>query len=82
MRKLLTLKRYNVWRDLSFLISKFSLVCNSLILLRMRCLVCLSRVSKNFSALLERSSVQGPYILVGHSSGGINMRLYANMYPA
>jgi len=40
-----------------------------------------NNIAEELHALLERSSVKGPYILVGHSSGGINMRLYANMYP-
>ena len=31
--------------------------------------------------LLTRAKIPGPYILVGHSFGGVNMRLYANRYP-
>lgn len=36
---------------------------------------------KELHALLERSGIEGPYILVGHSFGGMNMRLYANQFP-
>lgn len=31
--------------------------------------------------LLQTSGISPPYILVGHSFGGVNMRLYANRYP-
>jgi pimeloyl-ACP methyl ester carboxylesterase len=31
--------------------------------------------------LLARSGIAGPYILVGHSFGGMNVRLYAHEYP-
>jgi pimeloyl-ACP methyl ester carboxylesterase len=31
--------------------------------------------------LLKNANVPGPYILVGHSLGGINARLYASRYP-
>lgn len=36
---------------------------------------------KELHALLEKSKIDGPYILVGHSFGGMNMRLYANQFP-
>jgi pimeloyl-ACP methyl ester carboxylesterase len=39
-------------------------------------------VVQDLHALLERASVPGPYVLVGHSFGGLNMRLYASQYPA
>jgi len=31
--------------------------------------------------LLARSGIAGPYVLVGHSFGGMNVRLYAHAYP-
>jgi pimeloyl-ACP methyl ester carboxylesterase len=33
-------------------------------------------------ALLTRAGVVGPYVLVGHSIGGLHMQLYAASYPA
>jgi pimeloyl-ACP methyl ester carboxylesterase len=45
----------------------------------------LPRTSKNIveelRTLLRNIGIYPPYILVGHSSGGINMRLFANLYP-
>ena len=32
-------------------------------------------------ALLNNAEVQGPYVLVGHSLGGVNVQLYASQYP-
>jgi pimeloyl-ACP methyl ester carboxylesterase len=32
--------------------------------------------------LLAKSGIAGPYVLVGHSFGGMNVRLYAHEYPA
>ncbi len=32
-------------------------------------------------ALLTKAGVQGPYVLVGHSMGGVIMRVYAHHYP-
>lgn len=32
-------------------------------------------------ALLDNAGVQAPFILVGHSLGGVNMQLYASRYP-
>ncbi|KMJ59861.1 alpha/beta hydrolase [Bacillus sp. LL01] len=31
--------------------------------------------------LLKNRNIKAPYILVGHSFGGVNMRLYSNLYP-
>lgn len=31
--------------------------------------------------LLKKAEIQGPYLLVGHSLGGLNIRLFANEYP-
>lgn len=45
----------------------------------------LPRTSRNIvnelHHLLALAKVQPPYILVGHSFGGVNMRLYANIFP-
>jgi pimeloyl-ACP methyl ester carboxylesterase len=31
--------------------------------------------------LLENAEVKGPYVLVGHSLGGLNMQVFADRYP-
>lgn len=31
--------------------------------------------------LLRNAAVEGPYVLVGHSLGGLNMQLFARLYP-
>jgi len=31
--------------------------------------------------LLNHAGIEGPYVLVGHSLGGLNVRLFANQYP-
>jgi pimeloyl-ACP methyl ester carboxylesterase len=31
--------------------------------------------------LLQNAAVSSPYVLVGHSSGGLHARMYASMYP-
>jgi pimeloyl-ACP methyl ester carboxylesterase len=36
---------------------------------------------KELHTLLTNAGIDGPYILVGHSLGGLNMRLFANQYP-
>ena len=45
----------------------------------------LPRTSENIvqemHTMLQNSGVPGPYILVGHSFGGVNTRLYASKYP-
>ncbi len=39
------------------------------------------RMVTELHTLLTRAGVPGPYVLVGHSSGGLIMRLYAFTYP-
>ncbi len=39
-----------------------------------------SNIAEELHAVLNKASIPGPYILVGHSSGGINMRLYTHKY--
>lgn len=45
----------------------------------------LSRTSESFvlelHTMLHHANVPGPYILVGHSFGGLNVRLFASKYP-
>ncbi|MFD1738634.1 alpha/beta fold hydrolase [Bacillus salitolerans] len=35
----------------------------------------------NLRTLLQKLEIKPPYILVGHSFGGVNVRLYASTYP-
>jgi pimeloyl-ACP methyl ester carboxylesterase len=39
------------------------------------------QIVKELHTLLGNAGVQGSYVLVGHSFGGINMQLYASRYP-
>lgn len=38
-------------------------------------------IAEQLHELLQEASVVPPYILVGHSMGGYNVRVYANLYP-
>lgn len=38
-------------------------------------------IAMQLHALLESAGIPKPYILVGHSLGGVYVRLYANIYP-
>lgn len=38
-------------------------------------------IVKELHTLLHNGNIPGPYILVGHSFGGVNVRLYASKYP-
>lgn len=40
------------------------------------------RFVSELHTLLHNAHVQGPYVLVGHSSGGLTMRLFAHAYAA
>ena len=39
------------------------------------------RMAKELHCLLERAGIAGPYVLVGHSLGGLVARLYQHDYP-
>src|SRR5213082_131637 len=39
------------------------------------------QIVKELHLLLVHGQISGPYLLVGHSVGGLNMRLYAYRYP-
>lgn len=39
------------------------------------------RMVQELEQLLEKARVQGPFVLVGHSFGGVNMRLFAAEHP-
>ncbi|MEP6999222.1 MAG: alpha/beta hydrolase [bacterium] len=38
-------------------------------------------MSSDLHALLHRAGIPAPYVLVGHSLGGMNARVYTGMYP-
>jgi pimeloyl-ACP methyl ester carboxylesterase len=40
-----------------------------------------SNIARELRELLQRAEVPGPYVLVGHSFGGLVVRRYAAMYP-
>jgi len=39
------------------------------------------RIVEELHRLLKKAEIEGPYVLVGHSFGAPNMRLYASKYP-
>lgn len=39
------------------------------------------QIANELHALLVNAEVEGPYVLVGHSLGGYDVRMYANLYP-
>jgi pimeloyl-ACP methyl ester carboxylesterase len=39
-------------------------------------------IAQDLHALLAKAGITGPYVLVGHSSGGPYLRVYAGAYPA
>jgi pimeloyl-ACP methyl ester carboxylesterase len=41
-----------------------------------------NQVAANLHGLLEVAGIPGPYVLVGHSAGGVYVRAYASQYPS
>jgi pimeloyl-ACP methyl ester carboxylesterase len=39
------------------------------------------QIASELKLLLEKAGIPGPYLLVGHSLGGLNMLVFANQYP-
>lgn len=39
------------------------------------------QIVDDLHALLTNAHIEGPYVLVGHSFGGLNVILYASQYP-
>jgi pimeloyl-ACP methyl ester carboxylesterase len=39
------------------------------------------QISTELHSLLHTAEIAGPYVLVGHSNGGLYSRMYASMYP-
>lgn len=39
-------------------------------------------VASDLNALLEKTGLPGPFLLVGHSYGGLHMRMFASQFPA
>jgi pimeloyl-ACP methyl ester carboxylesterase len=39
------------------------------------------QITSELHTLLSKAGIEGPYVLVGHSFGGISMLTYANRYP-
>lgn len=42
----------------------------------------LQRMASDLHALLKHAGIRGPYLLVGHSFGGLIVRLFAQTYPS
>lgn len=40
------------------------------------------QIAMELRALLRRANIPGPYVLVGHSFGGFNVRVFADRYPS
>ena len=38
-------------------------------------------VARDLNALLTKAGVEGPYLLVGHSYGGMHIRIFSSQYP-
>jgi pimeloyl-ACP methyl ester carboxylesterase len=41
-----------------------------------------ARFAEELHTLLQRAGIPGPYVLAGHSSGGLTVRVFAAAYPA
>jgi pimeloyl-ACP methyl ester carboxylesterase len=39
------------------------------------------QIVENLRLLLRETNIKPPYVLIGHSFGGVNVRLYASTYP-
>jgi pimeloyl-ACP methyl ester carboxylesterase len=39
------------------------------------------QVAGELKTLLENAGIEGPYVLVGHSLGGLNVQVFADLYP-